>query len=341
MPERMNMRVETVDLKQENDYLINPNDLDKTIIHINNELENQYKDILEYTPCVRAFLNINPHNPLGNVLSSDNIDILQSISKVCDKHGLFIIDDLIYRDLVYDRNKLAIPIATLKGYLDNSISLFGLSKSYGMASARAGFIVANEIVIRLIRDNLFYVMDSAPYIQSLLLAETYNNTKTRKRCYNKYFKKIIDIYQFNCFLTMAMFAGIKSISDSPYYKRVVKFLKATIKNKDHLYLVFDGIPASEIKIVPQSGFFMLVDFTKIKKYSNIKTEKELLSYLYNKCGIKFLVGQSFSWPNNNDLIIRITYSFDKKELVDAIFKMNIAIRELINNETNRSNSKGK
>ena len=339
MPERMNMTVEVIELKQKNDYIINPNELDNAIIQINKKLKKKYEGKLEYIPCVRAFLNINPHNPLGNVLSSDDIDILKDISKICDKYGVFVIDDLIYRDLVYDRNKIALPVATLNEYFDNSISLFGLSKSYGMASTRSGFIVANEIVIRLIRDNMFYVMDSSPYLQSLLLAETYNTSKKRKKYYNMYFKKVINKYKFNCFLTIAMFNGIESISDSGYYKKILKFLTNKIKNKDYLKFVLEGIPTSEIKIVPQSGYFMLIDFTKIKNYSNIKSEKELLKYFYNKCGIKFLVGQSFSWPNTNELIIRLTYSFDKKVLLDAFLKMNIAIRELIKNEANRSNSK--
>lgn len=329
MPERMNISVEVIKLKKENNYIVNPNELNKTIITINEKLKNQYKDIIEYTPCVRAFLNVNPHNPLGSVLTYDDVNIVKSLAQVCNNHGVFIIDDLIYKDLIYDRTKSAMPVAALHQYFDNTISLFGISKSYGMASTRAGFIVANDIVIRLIRDNLFYVMDSAPYLQSLLLAETYNSSNKRKRCYNKYFKKVIDIYKFNCYLTMAMFAGICSIKNTVYYKRILKFLIREIKDKTYLNLALEGIPTAEIKVIPQSGFFMLIDFTKIKKYSNIKSEEDFLKYIYKKCGIKFLVGQSFSWPNVDELIIRITYSLDKKELLDAYLKMNIAIRELI------------
>lgn len=79
---------------------------------------------------------------------------------------------------------------------------------------------------------------------------------------------------------------------------------------------------------------MLIDFTEIKKYSKIKTEKELLNYLYQKCGTKFLVGQSFSWPNENEIIIRITYSLENEELVKAFSEINKAVKELIKNETN-------
>ena len=78
---------------------------------------------------------------------------------------------------------------------------------------------------------------------------------------------------------------------------------------------------------------MLVNFTKLKKYSNIKTEKDLLKYLYETCGIKFLIGQSFAWPNESEIIIRINYSLAIKDLIDAFLRMNIAIRELIKNET--------
>lgn len=63
--------------------------------------------------------------------------------------------------------------------------------------------------------------------------------------------------------------------------------------------------------------------------------------MYEKCGTKFLVGQSFSWPNEKEIIIRITYSLDRIDLVEGLFRINIAVRELLKNEANRNNYKGK
>lgn len=328
MPERLNIDVETIKLSKDDNYLINPQKLDMLIKKINKKLKNKHRE-LKYIPRVRAFLNINPHNPLGTVLSNDNYNILNELASVCKKNNIFIIDDLIYRDICYDRNKLAIPIGTIKDYFDYSISLFGLSKSYGMANTRSGFVVANEHIIRVLRDHLFYIMDSAPYIQSSLVAYCYNNDKKRNNNYNKYFKKTIEIYKYNYMLMLSMICGLKSITSEKYIKKIKKDIKKIIK-REKLKDIYDGIPHVHLKNIPQAGYFLLVDFTDISKYSNIKTERQLLEFLYIKCGTKFLIGQSFSWPNENEIIARFSYSLDKKEIILAISRINLAIREVIN-----------
>jgi len=341
MPERLNIGVEVIELQENDGFLLDSDKLEIKIKEINKGLYNQYKEKLNYIPCVRAYLNINPHNPLGTVLSEENIELLNNIADICDKNGVFIIDDLIYRDLTYDRKEIAKPIGTLENYFDNTISLFGLSKSYGLAGVRAGFIVANDKVIRLLRDNLFYIMDSAPYLQALLLSGAYNDSLNRKICYKMYFKKVTSIYQFNCNLVTYLVEGEDYVKGLKKYKEIKNFIKKHIKNNEHYRIVAEGIPCAKIKIEPNSGFFMLIDFTNLKNYSNIKTEKELLKYLYEKCGTKFLVGQSFSWPNKNELIIRITYSLEKTDLLEGLFRINIAIRELIKNGTDRNNCNSK
>lgn len=336
MPERVNVSVETIKLRKEDNYLIDTDELNKRILEINKNLEKEYKGKLDYIPRVRAFLNINPHNPLGIVLSNKNIILLDQIGKVCSDNDVFIIDDLIYRDLSYDRNNLAKAIGTIDKYFNNTISLFGLSKSYGLARTRSGFIVANEVVIRLLRDNLFYMMDSASVLQSALLAGTFNSSKLRKKEYKKYFNKIIPKYIFNCYLAIALFNGIDYINNTRYYSDIFDLLRRKFKN-DKLKYILEGVPYAKVVITPESGFFLLVDFTKIKDSGIISSEKELLEFIYRKCGIKFLVGQSISWPNKNEIIIRITYSFDKDTIVEAISKINLAIRRELY-EADRSNN---
>lgn len=337
MPERENIGVEVINLDKDNNYIIKPEELDIKISEINLKLKNKYNNKLGYTPRVRAFLNINPHNPLGTVLSEKNIKVLKGIGEVCLKNNVFIIDDLIYRDLSYDMESKAKPIGTISKYFDNTISLFGLSKSYGLANTRSGFIVANEVVIRLLRDNLFYIMDSQSTLQSSLLAGAFNNSEKRYREYTKYFNKVIDKYKFNCNLVISLVEGIDSIKDTIYYNKIYKLLKKEINDELELKYVLEGIPYSKVVIKPESGFFLLVDFTGLKKKGIIKSEKDLLEYIYKTCGVKFLVGQSFSWPNKNEVIMRITYSFDPNTLIKALSKINMSIRGELN-ETNRSNN---
>ena len=326
MPERENISVHTIPLRKENNYNIDPKELEEIIHSVNQELKGKYQN-LGYSPKVRAFLNINPHNPLGTVLSDQEEDLLKEIGSVCQKNNVFIIDDLIYRDLSYDRDHLAKPIGTISEYFDATISLFGLSKSYGLAQTRSGFIVANEVVIRMIRDQVFASMDSASIIPAVLLSGAFQASQERKTEYEKYFSPLINQYLLQRDICIAMVDGIDSIKDSKNYSKIIKIFKKRFR-KEELSDILEGIPYAKVVLKPESGFFLLIDFTELKKQGMIKSEKELLKLLYEKCGIKFLVGQSFNWPYEDEIIMRITYALDMNQIIDAMKEINQIMREV-------------
>lgn len=331
MPERLNARVELIELKKEDNYFISPTTLLKKIKEINMRLQNIHKSS-EYVPKVKAFLNTNPHNPMGTVMGNKESKLLEKIGKVCYDNNVFIIDDLIYRDLTYDMNNIAKPIGTINKYFDNTISLFGLSKSYGLAKTRSGFIVANDALIRAFRDQVFHYMDSSSSLQTALLAGAYNASNKRYKMYNKYFNSIIKKYVFNRNLCMALIQGIDSIKKEKYFNSIKLMIRKGMSKTDYINIK-NGIFGLKIKFKPESGFFMIVDFTELKKYNVFSTERNILYFLYQKCNIKFLIGQSFSWPNESENIIRISYSLDSKVLIEIFNKINKIIMEVIN-ETN-------
>lgn len=335
IPERINIDVRFIELKECNDYKLDSKELKKIIIDTNKELKEKYKNS-KVIPCVKAFLNTNPHNPLGTVMTEDDLDLYNKIGNICIENNVFIIDDLIYRDLTFDRKKLAKPFGTIDNYFDNTISIFGLSKSYGLAKTRSGMIVAHEVLIRGFRDKIFHLMDSASSMQSALLEGAYNNSKYRKKVYKKYFDKIIKKYTYNRDLVISLIDGYNTnINNSTKIKRDIKKVL-----KEETKLAIKGIPFAKTKIVPQSGYFILIDFSDLKKYNIIKSEKALLEYLYLNANVKFLVGQSFLWPKKDEMIIRISFSLEKRELIQVLYDINKAIRSL-KYETNRNNYESK
>ena len=84
-------------------------------------------------------------------------------------------------------------------------------------------------------------------------------------------------------------------------------------------------------LIPESGFFILLDFTKIKGKSIndkvINNDIDLIIELYKKDKIKFLPGSSFRWNNKDDIIGRITFSLDVKTLINNMK----ALSKIINN----------
>ena len=335
VPERASgANVEILPLSKEDNWYVNPQKLSKRIDEINKELEEKYGDSLGYTPKVVAFLNENPHNPLGKVMNESNKEILEGIGDVCLKKGVFVIDDLIYRDLTYDRNDLAKPMGTYEKYFDNTITITGLSKSYGLASIRSGMVVANEVIIRAIRNKIFQTMDSSPVLQGKALAGAFNASAQRQKEYEDYFNPIIKEYKYRLELLKALIRGLDSIQDKKTRTRIERDIRNYAFGYNQIE-VLEGIPNVDFVegTMPESGFFEMLDFTGLKnKVAEngrvISDEKELLKYMYEQEKIKLILGRSISWPNEDELIGRVTTALSRENLVEHFSAMNKCLRKL-------------
>ena len=322
-PERLNVNVEVVPLLEEDNYLINPKMLDDKVKEINAELKDKYKD-LDYVPRVVAYLNSNPNNPLGNYMGEGDKDRLEELGKVIKDNNMFIIDDLIYRDICFDGD-IAKPVASLDGMFKNTISLFGLSKSYGMASLRAGFVVADEIIIREIVNKIFRELDAVPAIIGEALAGAFGSSE---REYNKYFSKLREEYKYRYNLFKTMIMGI-SYCDKEYRNKIIKFIRRYAPNYD----INKGIDGVNIKCDVKAGFFIVLDFSEFKgkRYEDgiINDDEDLLIYLYKKINLRYLIGKSIAWPNEDELVGRFTFAKSEEEIITMIDMLKKALEELM------------
>lgn len=332
--ERAGAEVEILPLEKEDHFLINPKKLASKIDDINLSLQKVYHRRKGYVPRVVAFLNANPNNPTGKVMGEKEIELLKEIGDVCLKRGVFIIDDLVYRDLVFEEENIAKPIASIPGMFRNTISLFGLSKSYGMASLRAGFVVADEIIIRELINRIFQGMDSSPDIVGRALAGAFNVSKERDRIYKNYFFKLRRIYQYKFQLLKALVLGIDSIGDTSLSKKIRDEIENTLNDKDNIDEILKGLPYTSFfkNLEPEAGFFAILDFTRVRgmKYKDmvINSEKDLLAFFYKTSRTRFLVGQSISWPYEKELVGRITFSLENEKIIVAMANMNKALHLL-------------
>lgn len=332
--ERAGAEVEVLPLSKEDCWLVNPEKLANKIDEINESLQKVYNRRKGYIPRVVAFVNANPNNPTGKVMGEKNADLLKKIGEVCLKRGVFIIDDLVYRDLTFDPQNIAKPIATIPGMFRNTISLFGLSKSYGMASLRAGFVVADEVIIRELINRIFQGMDSAPDIVGRALAGAFNVRPERDSIYQDYFSKLRTIYQEKYQLLKALVEGIDSINNSSLKNRIRSKIENQITDSKLLKQVLKGLPYTKFpdNLEPESGFFAILDFTKVRgmKYNNtiINTERDLLTFFYRTYRTRFLVGQSISWPYPNELVGRVTFAIEDNLIISALSQMNQSLHLL-------------
>lgn len=303
VPERFGLKVIFLPLKKENDWLINPIDLENTIKDF--ECKNSESKI--------SFLyNMNPHNPTGKVMSYDNIDILKKIGNLSLKYNFYIIDDLIYRDLTFNNNKMPVPISSIKEYFNSTISLFGISKSYNLAAIRSGMIVSNVDIANKIQDKIYQTMDSISIIniQSLVAAFNINN----KKQYKKYFKNLISKYLFNFYLLKYLIEGPSSILNTNIKKKCEKIIKKYLSNSDYEYAIKNVDELSFVEKLDnvESGFFALL---KVKTNLNYY---ELFSTLFEITNIKVICGNSIMYMDDSEKIIRINFSVQPKCLILGI-----------------------
>ncbi len=328
--ERAGAEVDIFPLEKEDNFLVNPDKLAKRIDELNESLQKVYNRRKGYVPRVVAFLNANPNNPTGKVMGEKDVELLTKIGEVCSSRGVFIIDDLVYRDISYDKNNIAKPIATIPGMFRNTISLFGLSKSYGLAAVRAGFVVADEIIIREVINRIFQEIDSSPSITGYALSGAFNSSKERNKEYDKYFPPLREEYKYRYGLLKALVEGIDSVNN--YKEKIIKEVKAVLK--DNAEIALKGLPYVHFpkNLEPDSGFFAILDFTEIKgmKYNGriISSERDLLKFFYKTCRTRFLVGQSISWPYEEELIGRVSYAIDLNILINALYNMGRALEKL-------------
>mgnify|MGYP001623921979 FL=1 len=332
--ERAGAEVEILALSKEDNWLPSPSKLAEKIDEINDSLQKVYHRRKGYIPRVVAFVNANPNNPTGKVMGVKQADLLKEIGEVCLKRGVFIIDDLVYRDLTFDPDNLAMPIATIPGMFRNTISLFGLSKSYGMASLRAGFVVADEVIIRELINRIFQGMDSAPDIVGRALAGAFNIRPEREAIYQEYFSKLRKIYQDKYQLLKALVKGIDTIRDESLKRSIVQKVKSVIPDASLQEQVLQGLPYTKFpdNLEPESGFFAILDFTKVRgmKYKNmvINNERDLLTFFYRTYRTRFLVGQSISWPYPNEFVGRVTFALEDEKIISALAQMNQSLHLL-------------
>lgn len=140
------------------------------------------------TTRTRAILTVSPNNPTGAVYPAAT---LRAVNALCAEHGIFHINDEAYEYFTYEGAAHFSP-ASIPGAAAHTISLFSLSKSYGFASWRIGWMVypaALEAAMRKIQDTVVIcppvisqhaavgALDSsagggAPYVQEKLRAIT-------------------------------------------------------------------------------------------------------------------------------------------------------------------------
>ena len=95
----------------------------------------------------KAIILNTPNNPTGKVFSREE---LEAIATLCRKWDVVAISDEIYEHIIYDGAR-HVPIASLEGMADRTVTINSLSKTYSVTGWRVGWAISPPSLTGAIR----------------------------------------------------------------------------------------------------------------------------------------------------------------------------------------------
>ncbi len=118
------------------------------------------------TDKTRAIVTVSPNNPTGAVYSESS---LREVNEICRKRGIYHISDEAYDYFVYDEAN-HFSVASLPDSSSHTISLYSLSKAYGFASWRIGFMVIPEHLFTAVKKIQDTILICPPVVSQFVAA---------------------------------------------------------------------------------------------------------------------------------------------------------------------------
>ena len=97
------------------------------------------------TDKTKMFMLNSPSNPTGMVYTREE---LEALAAVCEKHGIYVLADDIYCNLVYDGIEYTSIASVSPAMKEQCIVVNGVSKSYAMTGWRVGYTLSNTTVAK-------------------------------------------------------------------------------------------------------------------------------------------------------------------------------------------------
>ncbi len=172
-----------------------------------------------------------PSNPTGTVLSKKD---LEEIADIAVEKNLMVMSDEAYEKLIYDNSK-HVSVGSLNGMEDRVITIQSFSKTYAMCGFRIGYAVANENLIREMKEFKLCTTLSAPTFSQLAAVEALRNSSSYVKMMVKEYdrrrkvivKRLNDIPEVSCTTPKGAFYAFPNIKN--FKISSVKFAEFLLK----------------------------------------------------------------------------------------------------------------
>jgi aspartate/methionine/tyrosine aminotransferase len=195
------------------------------------------------TDRTRAIVTISPNNPTGAVYRESD---LRQVNEICRRNGIYHISDEAYEYFTYDGVQHFSP-GSIAGAAEHTISLFSLSKAYGFASWRIGWMVIPERLFMPVRKIQDTILICAPVISQWAAVGAMK--AGRSYCRQK-LQMTAEIRRI-CLDELNSIAGLVTVP--PAYGAFY-FLLRVHKNLDPMDLVRQLIEQHKVAVIPGMTF---------------------------------------------------------------------------------------
>jgi aminotransferase len=163
----------------------------------------------------KAIIINTPNNPTGKVFTRAELEV---IGALCLKWDAIAIADEIYEHIVYDGHR-HVPIATVPGMSDRTVTINGLSKTYSVTGWRVGWTISPPSLTGAIRKvhDFLTVGAPAPLQEAGAVALTlpdqyYVDLATRYRERRDVLLDILERHHFVCYKPFGAYYIMTDIS---------------------------------------------------------------------------------------------------------------------------------
>ncbi|MFN0123690.1 MAG: pyridoxal phosphate-dependent aminotransferase [Blastocatellia bacterium] len=227
----------------------------------------------------KAIIINTPHNPTGKVFTRDE---LRLIADLCIEHDALAITDEIYEHIWYPdpaRDIAHVPMATIAGMRDRTVTINSMSKTYEVTGWRVGFALAHPDLMDGIRQvhDFLSVCAAAPLQQASVAAlgmprEYYQQLQAAYLRRRDFLADALDAVGFRChrpdgaYYIMADIAGFGFSDDFAFANHLIREIGVAV------------VPGSSFYRRPELGA-QLVRFCYCKRDETLQAAAERLQKL--------------------------------------------------------------
>lgn len=161
-----------------------------------------------FSPKTRAIILNTPHNPSGRVFTLEELTL---IADLCKEYDVAVISDEVYEHLVFGDAR-HIPIATLPGMFERTLTVGSAGKTFGMTGWKVGWIYGPPELIKGALQAHQFVVFVHSYPAQQAVAEAF-------KLPNSYYEEYRELYTVKRDLMMGGLraAGLKALQPEGTY----------------------------------------------------------------------------------------------------------------------------